>query len=395
MKNFFENIFYIFKTHMKIFFISFASSLVAVLLIFLIISFATRGPDEPYYEEVFGELTEFRVLRIPVPEGWIYEGEPEDEELLYHMYSVLTGLLIHEDYATRRPLAVVTNNIRQALPQSGIASADIIYEVLAEGDVTRLIAIYQSYFPEKIGSVRSARDYFIDLAFNHDAIFVYHGSSPSGGARIRSTGITNLDGGRLEGQVFWRDRTYPNWARNTGTRSMEHSSYTGRAQIKAHIESQEIRDIMNDNPAYGFSFGERPEVIESLGDAHRVVVPFSQNYTRTFIFDEEESIYLVQNRDGAHMDAETEEQVAVSNILIQLTQMNVIAGDADGRRNVHTVGEGRGYLVMGGEHFPVLWEKTSHATPTIWTFENGSPLTLTPGTTWVCVFQSNGTVTFE
>lgn len=389
MKNFFE----IMKT--RLFLFSFGSSLVVVLLVVTLVSFATCGRNKP--EEVFVETNSFvRVLRIPMPKGWTNYIEYDNDEPPYPtQISVLTGLRIYEGYAARRPLAVVINNIRCALPQSGIASADIVYEVLTEGDVTRLVAIFQSYFPEKIGSVRSARDYFIDFAFNHDAVFVFHGASPSGHGRIRSTGITNMDGGRLEGSVFWRDRTFPEWALNTGTRAVEHSSYTGRQQIKVHVESNEIRNLMDGDFAFGFSFAPHSEGSESLGQAHRIVVPFSANYTRTFIFDEEYGHYLVENREGALRDAETEEQVTTANILIQLTSMHIIAGDYEGRRNVRTVGEGRGYLVTGGKHYLVRWEKESHTTPTRWFFEDGLPLTLTPGSTWICVFQSTGTVVFE
>ena len=102
---------------------------------------------------------------------------------------------------------------------------------------------------------------------------------------------------------------------------------------------------------------------------------------------------MVENRDGAHLDAETREQVLVSNILIQLVPMRVV--DGVGRRQVYTVGEGRGYLVTNGEHFPVTWTKSSHTSPMRWYFEDGSPLVLTPGRTWICVFQNTGTVDFE
>ena len=377
----------------RIFLISFLSSLCVALIVFFILIIATGGNNEVPSAVVFEPPPNIEIVEPYIDEEDEEEYEPEEDPIPpYHNFSPLTGLLIHEDYAARRPLAVVVNNIRQALPQSGIASADIIYEVLAEGDVTRLIAIFQSYFPEKIGSVRSARDYFIDFAFNHDAVLVFHGASPSGHNRIRNTGITNLDGGHLEGRVFWRDRSFPAWTGNTGQRSMEHSSFTGRERIETHMEEQDMRTTIGFNPAYGFNFGYVPEEIESLGEAKHVVVPFSRNYTRTFIFCEETEHYLVENNAGAHRDADTEEQVTVKNILIQNTRMNVIAGDTEGRRNVNTVDTGTGYLITGGQHYAVRWEKSENTTPTRWYFEDGTPLVLSAGRTWVCVFQ--GTVEF-
>ena len=314
--------------------------------------------------------------------------------------SRLTGLPIYEENMHRRPFAAVINNSARALPQSGIASADIIYEVLAEGDVTRLVGIFQSYIPEKLGPMRSARDYFIDFAFNHDALFIHHGSSPSGYSRISSLRVTNLDGMALEGSVFWRDRTYPYWAFNTGTRPLEHSSYTGGERLLNHLENRGIRDYWQEdvgNFGFNFDFGGSHTQAVSLdlegGQANAVTVPFSQLYFRRFVFDPETGLYLAENRHGAHVDAETGEQVAVGNVLIQFTNMRVV--DNVGRRTVDTVGSGTGYLISDGRYQPVRWAKDSHTAPMRWYFADGTPLTLAPGRVWICVFQANGNVTFE
>ena len=378
----------------------FAISLGVSLLVALVVFFAMRGRNGGHYEDAIAEFPRLEniahqmpIITPPEDEPYYYEEEYDEEPEDFGPRSILTGLSLYEYYVNRRPIAVVINNIRRALPQSGIASADIIYEVLSEGDVTRLVGIFQSYIPNKIGPVRSTRDYFVDFALNHDAIFIHHGGSETGYARIRSTGITALDGMNLEGSVFWRDRTYPSWHFNTGTRPLEHSSYAGWSRIYTHMESREIRDYIGNNPAYGFNFGELPENIRSLGTAGRVVVPFTTGNPRIFVFDPEYGHYRVENRDGAHVDAANREQVTVANILIQLTPMRVI--DAIGRRNVDTVGEGSGYLVTGGEYFPVRWAKSSHTAPMRWYFEDGTPMIMPPGRTWINVFQSTGEVVFE
>ena len=352
--------------------------------------------DEPAQEEQDAEpelplaiyyqppnISPFETLR------WEYLGE--DEVFLdLRPRGLLTGLPIYEEYLNRRPIAVVINNLHDAQPQSGIASADVIYEVLSEGDITRLVGIFQSEIPDQIGPVRSARDSFIDFAFNHDALFVHHGRSPDADARLRSTRITNLDGMSL-GAVFWRDRTYPYWHRNSGTRAVEHSSYTGRERIATHLHSREIRDYVNDNPGYGFTFGIVPPYANA-GVAEIVTVPFSTPYTRTFIFDQDTGLYMVENRHGPHQDAVTREQVAVANILIQITTKRVTG--TLGQRTIGTVGEGEGFFVTGGQYRPVRWAKDSHVTPMRWYFTDGSPLVLSPGVTWICVFQTTGTVAF-
>jgi len=385
----------------KAFAISFGIT-TALCVVFMLATCGRNGNDIPYTDVVFEAqqplaMAQEQISLTPLEDNLleeVYDEEYYEEEYIeLAPVSVLTGMPINEEYITRRPFAVVINNIRRALPQSGIASADIIYEALAEGDVTRFVAIFQSYVPNKIGPVRSTRDYFVDFALNHDSIFVHHGGSDSGYARVRNTGIPALDGMALEGSVFWRDRAYPSWSFNTGTRPLEHSSYTGWQRIYPHIASRDIRDYMRDDISYGFLFGDIPEGIENLGEANSVSVPFVAGDVRTFVFDPEHGHYLVQNRDGAHVDELNREQVVVSNILVQLVPIRVV--DGVGRRNIYTVGEGSGYLIRDGTYFAVNWAKSSHTSPMRWYFEDGSPIILTPGSTWICVFQSTGTVGFE
>ena len=315
-----------------------------------------------------------------------------DEPIDTRPRSLLTGLPIEEEYLYRRPIAVVINNLRPAWPQSGIVSADVIYEVLAEGEVTRLVGIFQSYIPEKIGPVRSARDSFVDFAYNHDAIFVHHGRSPDADIRLRNTGIANIDGMAWEGTVFWRHREYPEWHHHTGRRPLEHSSYTSWERLNTHINSRNIRSQINDHPDNGFTFGTVPED-PNAGVANQIRVLFSPSYVRTFIFDPEYGVYLVENRDGPLQDAETEEQVAVTNVLIQLTTKRVTG--TLGQRTIGTVGSGDGFFITGGTYRPVRWAKDSHTSPMRWYFQDGTPIVLAPGPTWICVFQSTGTVVFE
>ena len=170
------------------------------------------------------------VIHFPIEDE--LEPEPEEEEedpgpdLTGLAMNPLTGHYIDEDLAWRRPLAVVINNINQALPQSGIAQADVIYEVLAEGGVTRLVAIYKEMDAEKIGPVRSTRHYFLDFALNHDAVLVHHGGSPQGYAAISNMGAANLDGMHIV-RAFFRDP-----ARAAIPRMIEHSSFEiGRAHV--------------------------------------------------------------------------------------------------------------------------------------------------------------------
>ena len=98
------------------------------------------------------------------------------------------------DLANARPVAIMLNNLKKALPQLGVSQADLIYELPAEGGITRMMAVFQSVEGVgDLGSVRSARDYYVSLARGHDAVFLHAGGSPQAYSAIKNMGVTALD----------------------------------------------------------------------------------------------------------------------------------------------------------------------------------------------------------
>jgi len=308
------------------------------------------------------------------------------------VHSPLNGMPILEGLEYLRPMAVVVNNHSRALPQSGISQAEIIYEVLAEGNITRLVAIFQQLEAEAIGPVRSTRDYFVDFALQHDAVLVHHGGSISGYNRIRNLGIPSLDGMFLEGITFWRDPE-----RRRIPALFEHSSFTGAENLESAMEERNIRRYLEGNETVSFLFNQDEEVIfaefaEGSTPALEIIVPFSATYPRSFVFDPERQKYAVYNIHGPHIDAllideEDEEmaQIFVTNVLVQNVRSRVI--DNEGRREVTTVGSGTGYLATAGYIVNMRWERDSGTSPTRWYFMNGEPIKLNPGQIWINVLQ--------
>ncbi|MCL2564773.1 MAG: DUF3048 domain-containing protein [Defluviitaleaceae bacterium] len=289
----------------------------------------------------------------------------------------LTGHYIDEELAVRRPIAIVINNIGQALPQSGIAEADIIYEVLAEGGITRLVAIYKELSSEKIGPVRSMRHYFLDFAFNHDAIFVHHGGSPQGYAAINSLRVNNLDGMHIA-RAFFRDPE-----RAAIPRMIEHSSYARASGLFEEIELRGLRTELQEDFTLPFLFFDDDDVIEG-NEYHEVIVNFAPgSQVGLFEYVPDARIYLRSQNGNPQIDEYTGQQLVVENVIIQYVSMRVI--DGEGRRDVNLVGEGRGTLHTRGVAIPIRWSKASHEAPTIWTFENGEPMRISRGKTWICI----------
>ena len=112
------------------------------------------------------------------------------------MRSFLSGLPVDEKIGNRRPVAIMLNNLKPAQPMSGVSYADVVYEYVVEGGITRLMGLFENYDGlEKIGSVRSCREYFVYTALEFDAIYCHFGqATPYVGDYLNSDGVDDISG---------------------------------------------------------------------------------------------------------------------------------------------------------------------------------------------------------
>jgi len=164
--------------------------------------------------------------------------EAEEVDLTGLAINPLTGLYIPEEIAVRRPIGIMINNHRVALPQSGLAQADVIYETLVEGGIARLFAVYKDFNAEKIGPVRSARHYYLDFAFDFDALYVHYGQSPQAIAAIRDLNPPNMNGmSYLDTIMCFQD----------SSRKRPHSTYTSYEGLMKAWKAQKYREDYNED----------------------------------------------------------------------------------------------------------------------------------------------------
>ena len=258
--------------------------------------------------------------------------EPEPEPVLPYT-NPLTGEGCEVDVGARRPIAVMLNNLKKALPQVGVSQADVIYEILAEGGITRMMAVFQDVAGAgEIGTVRSARDYYASLAYGHDAVYLHAGGSPQAYEFIKSRGVTALDcvNGPYEGTLFWRDQER---RRSAG---LEHSVLTSSETIQELLPTyQRVRLDHEEGFQVGWTFQEGPE---AGGEAAEILtVPFSTYKTGVFEYDPDSGLYLVEEYGEPYVDGNTGEQVAVKNVLVLYTDVSQLSGDSAGRLKVITI----------------------------------------------------------
>ena len=299
------------------------------------------------------------------------------------MRSYLTGELVPEETGQKRPFAIMINNIQASLPQSGIKYADIIYEAQVEGGITRLMAVYgDPTGVKKIGSIRSARHYYIDFARDNDAIYCHFGQSKYAEARIASESIKTISGLSSYGtEVYYRstDRNAP------------HNVYTTDEMLEKGVEITGNERNHPDTYEGHLKFSPVDYAPEGGTDANKVSIPFdSQPY---FEYNTADGLYYRYQYGEKHIDRETDEQLAFKNIIIQSVFEKSIS-DED-HQDLTLTGEGLGYFITHGKAIEIKWKRDSDKDVTRYYDKDGNEIELNIGKTFFEYVSTDKTITIE
>ncbi|UOE76634.1 DUF3048 domain-containing protein [Parageobacillus thermoglucosidasius] len=303
--------------------------------------------------------------QAPEPKPGATETPKQQEAPNYSHVFPLTGLPAKEA-VNRRVIAIMVNNHPKARPQSGLQKADIVYEVLAEGDITRFLALYQSEFPEKVGPVRSARDYYVELSNGYHALYVCHGWSPEAKAILEAGASDYLNGLFYDGTLFQR----------VPFRKAPHNSYITFANIEkgAAMEGYSLQDNVAPLPFRADApQGEKAGQIDIIY-SHRSYAQVRYKYVA------DQKCYFRYSAGEQTVDYDTREPVKIQNVLVVAAKHSVI--DSAGRRSIDLSSSGNGYLFQNGIIKQVEWKNVDGR---ILPYERGVPVGLVPGKTWINV----------
>ena len=334
--------------------------LLAVVLVLglVIISFAMCTKDEP--TQVVPEEPE--QLEEPADTEEINKEEQKDEEPKYRAPLTNEGT---DTEVNTRPFAVFVENSPAARPQSGLDKADIVYEVLAEGAVTRFVAIYQSQKPETIGPIRSAREYMLDLAGDYDAVIVHAGGSPAALKRIEREKLPSLS-----------EITAGGYFKRESFRKKPHNVYSNLDLLAAGAKARNFRDTY-ELPAVSF-------VADGMtvkgNDAREIVVPYSSGYQVKYIYDQHSGSYHRFINNMPHNDMTTNQQLRAANVAIVYARHSVL--DNEGRLGIDLRSSGKGYIIQQGKAQEVTWR---YSQGMIRFYSGDQEVTYYPGNTWVQV----------
>lgn len=303
-----------------------------------------------------------------------------------------------------RPLGVMIENHKESRPQSGLSFADVIYEAVAEGGITRFLAVYHCQDANPIGPVRSARSYFVDFISEYAEypLYAHVGGANTDGpadalAQIEDYGwylyndLNQIHDGDVGFPTFIRDqKRLPNV-------DTEHTVYSSTSNLwKVAKDKKDITNIDADGKAWDESFVSytfKDDASESdRGSTKTIHLQFwdsDENYFVDWAYDKKTNTYSRKNGGQAHVDKNTGRGLSTKNLVVlfmQETQLN----DSDHHLLYKTKGTGKAQVFVDGEKITATWQKDSRTDRTLLFDSSGKPIELNRGTIWFSVLPTDG-----
>lgn len=283
-----------------------------------------------------------------------------------------------------RPIAVMIDNHKAALPQGGLNNAYMVYEMIVEGGESRLMALFKGQDLEKIGPVRSSRHYFLDYALENDAIYVHFGWSPQAQSDISSLGVNNINGIYESETSFWRtkDKSAPH---NVATSTENILEIAERKGYKTTSATKSVLNYVTD------------EVVLDEGQkADTVTIPYSTSNTVKYTYDEQTKRYQRYSKGVEEKDWTTGEKVTTKNIIITFARNATLNdGENKDRQTLYNIGTLDGYYITNGKAIKIKCEKSSRSAQTVYKDLEGNEINVNDGNTYVQICPINSKVNIE
>lgn len=294
-------------------------------------------------------------------------------------YSPLTGKPVKNEAATKQAVTgVMIENSPDARPQSGLKEAGVVYESVAEGGVTRFIALYQQEKPKLIGPVRSLRMYYLDWAAPYQASIAHVGGSPNALSEVRKKSYRDID-------QFFNESSY--W--RSSDRYAPHNVYTNFSRL----------DKLNKNKGFKTSnfesFSRKDGKSVESPNAKTVNVKFSSpGYNTSYSYNQKSNKYNRSMAGSAHKDRE-KGQISPDVVVVIKVSTKSRANNSDGYEDIVTTGKGEAYVFQNGTVNKVTWKKDGRKSPLQLLDTEGKPFSLNRGQTWVAAITSRGGVSWK
>jgi hypothetical protein len=285
-------------------------------------------------------------------------------------FSLYTGEEVKKEVLDNIAVLAIVENSVNARPQSGLNDADIVYETLAEGGIPRFIALFQKNSAKKIGPIRSARSYFLDISKEYNLPFAHCGGSEEALIKIKNENLMSMNE-IAYGSTYWRDKE----------RKAPHNLYTSTEKLRELIKAKNFVKAPTVKLKFDKSYWEN----DKLSKATNVFLKINKFYNTSYTY--KDGLYYKSMDGTASTNKEDSLPLAFKNIVLQITSIKT---QADGDHlDIALVGQGNGYVISNGKFTKMHWAKKDATSQTHLTNEQGNDLPLSPGNTWWNIVDNN------
>ncbi len=290
--------------------------------------------------------------------------------------STLSGLLVNPSVNQEPVTGVMIENSQDARPQSGLSSASVVFEAIAEGGITRFLALFQDTAPDNVGPIRSARPYYVQWALGFDAGYAHVGGSPEAIANIRDWGVRDLD-------QFYNSGSY----HRVSSRAAPHNVYTAIATLN------ELEASKGYTTSTYTGFVRKAEAASKVPTVNTINFNISGPiYNVAYTYSAATNSYLRSEGGEAHIDANTGVQIS-PKVVVGLVMSYSL--ESDGQHSVYsTIGSGPAYFFQDGMLTIGQWAKSSGASQFVFTDSAGAVVKLNPGQTWITALGNATDITY-
>jgi len=295
---------------------------------------------------------------------------------------VLDGIYVTPGQENHYPVGVMIENLTIVRPQSGLVSANLVYEALAEGGITRFLAMYTGELNSitEIGPVRSARSYYIDWISEYNALYLHAGGSPEALANIKKYNTLDLD--------QFRNSQY--YQRDTGRQlAVEHNLFTSGEKIAFALRDKNL-DGAGSFTAWKFkddaATASRPVTEKSIS------IDFSSlNYKVEYKYDAVANNYL-RYQGGEIIKDKNGTEIRPKNVIVQRVKTQLVDKE---RLGMDTVGEGDAVIFRDGQTVIGRWKKEARTERTMYYDQDGNEVVFTAGQIWVEIVPTDRDVVYN
>ncbi len=308
-----------------------------------------------------------------------------------------------DSWVQRRPLAVMIENHQESRPQSGLSSADIVYEAVAEGGITRFMAIYYCNLGDiQVGPVRSARTYYLDWLGEYNALYAHVGGANTPGpadalSQIIRYEVKGLNQFSIGFPVFWRD--YQRLGHSVAT---EHTMYSTTQKLwevgaKRRWTATDSAGIKWDKNFTSWKF--KDPAPDGAGQVTKITVNFWEsqpNYSVEWNYDAVTNTYKRKHGGSPHMDLNNNIQLSAKVIIVQFQRESNANDGYPG--NVHllygTTGSGKALFFQDGTATEGKWSKASRVARSKYVDSKGTEINFNKGQIWIQTVPEGSKVSY-